>query len=121
MNNAVMRAQSYAVQIEHIMSSVFKCERYGIGGLVNSDYIRKHPYAAMVATLTYRYYDLEHQANKFIDKYCYYADWSIDTLLGFESNISIINGSTYIINYSNGEEALKTWIQDFKQLLNSIE
>ena len=37
MVEAVMRAQSYAVGIEHDMSRVFGCERYGMAGIVDSD------------------------------------------------------------------------------------
>lgn len=50
-----MKAQGYAVEIEHILSNIFECERFGFGGQVNSDRIRRHPYLSMVQGLAYLY------------------------------------------------------------------
>ena len=49
----VMKAQGYAVEIEHSLSSIFECDRYGFGGEVNSDCIRKHPFLSMTQGLAY--------------------------------------------------------------------
>lgn len=38
-DNPVARSQSYAVEIEHILCKIFECERYGFGGVVNSEKI----------------------------------------------------------------------------------
>lgn len=51
----VMRAQGFAVEIEHILSNIFECDRYGFGGQVNSNEIRKHPYLSMTQGLAYLY------------------------------------------------------------------
>ena len=112
--------QAYAVEIEHIMSSVFNCDRYGVGGIVNSDSIRRNPYFSMVSALTFQYANCtaekEKRIENFIEKYFYYSDWSLDVLLSFDSNSNIIDGSTYEIDYKNGEEALSNWIKDFSSV-----
>ena len=43
----IMKAQGYAVDIEHVLRRIFDCDRYGFGGEVNSDAIRKHPFLSM--------------------------------------------------------------------------
>ena len=49
----VMRAQGLAGEIEFILRDIFSCERFGFGGQVNSDRIRRHPYLSMVQGLAY--------------------------------------------------------------------
>ena len=39
----VMKAQGFAVEIEHILSNIFECDRFGFGGQTSGK-IRKHPF-----------------------------------------------------------------------------
>lgn len=64
----VMRAQGFAVEIEHILSNIFECERYGFGGQVTSDKIRKPPYLSMTQGLAYLY-ALHPQKRKLIENF----------------------------------------------------
>ena len=120
MNDAVMRSQGYAVSIEHSMSAVFNCGRGGVGGLVNSDYIRKRPYAAMCCTLTAVYAvdpSKKEAVETFIEDNMFYSDWSIDELLSFDTNTKVINGIEYTLEFDTGETALQSIIEKFDALI----
>lgn len=64
MNQAVMRAQGYAVSIELEMRNVFECERFGFAGVVNSDFIRKNPLAAVLSTCGFIYAQVDDEKKK---------------------------------------------------------
>lgn len=117
--------QSYAVQIEHTMRRAFDCDRSGVGGFVNSDYIRKHPFMALMCTLTFLCKnDDTHDVDivsDFFEKFQYYGDWSIDQLLSFENNSAVISGSTYEIDYANGEEAIRAIINCFDKACDQLK
>ena len=116
------KAQGYAITIEHILCDIFECERFGFGGIVNSDHIRKYPYHAMTNGLAYIYFSANEGQRKkidnFIDTNYFYANMSIDTLLSFETNSQIIDGSTYSLDYENGKAALEALIEQFRNLVN---
>lgn len=42
MDNAVIRAQGYAVSLEHEIRRVFQCDRSGFAGIADSDFICKN-------------------------------------------------------------------------------
>lgn len=119
--SAVMRSQAYAVKIEHILRNVFECDQHGFGGIVSADYIREHPFAAMVAALAYVYKERDETKRQaicgFIEKYIYYSNMSIDSLLSFESSTKDTDGYTIDLGYKNGEEALNSIITDFSAAL----
>ena len=120
----MLNGQQFAQQIEYKMRSVFECERGGIGGLVESDYIRSYPFTAMISTLTYLYgchaiKDIEAISNFFAD-WQYYSQWSIDDILKFENNVRQIQKVEYTIEYQNGEEAMKAMIDSFYNLCKNI-
>lgn len=119
-----MNPQNYAIRIEHIMCDTFGCDRFGMGGFVNSDYIRRHPFMAIMSTLTYLYGRNEANCisavSNFFDTYHYYGEWSIDELLSFEGNSKVINGSLYEIDYKNGEEALQSIIDAFSEVCTQL-
>lgn len=110
--------QVYAVEIEHKMERVFNCERYGVGGLVNSDHIRRYPFHSMICTLTHLYCNANKNViDNFFDKYSLYSDWSIDTFLSFDTQEKVINCTTYTLDVDNGEIALENMISDFTKIL----
>jgi len=118
--NATMRSQSYAVSIEHILRRVFECDRCGFGGIANSDYIRKHPCAAMFSCLAYLYANASSEKRveieKFIEDHLLYADMSIDFLLSFENASKTDGAMTIELDCENGEIALQKIISEFDQI-----
>ena len=117
--------QAYAVDIELIMRDYFNCDRFGVGGLVDSDYIRQNYFLAMMSTITYLYgrketNDINVVAN-FFKKFSYYGDWSIDQLLSFESSTQTINGLQYGIKYESGEKAMKAIIDEFSAVCQKLK
>lgn len=121
-DNPVARSQSYAVEIEHILCRIFECERYGFGGVVNSDYIRKHPFHALNCGLAYLYPNSSDKKRKqiedFIENQLFYADMSIDYLLSFTTNSKTEDIMTTEIDYNNGEEALQDIIKKYNEVLS---
>ena len=83
--------QSYAVQVEHIMSKVFSCDRSGVGGLVSSDYIRRNPFLAMICTLSYlsgrNGVRIDQKFSNFFREYNCYSSLSLDELVGLDGRI----------------------------------
>lgn len=116
-----MNGQSYAIEIEHIINEVFSCERFGFGGVANSDFIRFQPFTAIIAALAYQFAtaDLKHRSEieKFIEDNSFYSDFSIDELLSFETSEKIIDGTHVDIGFPNGEEAIKKIILDFRKVV----
>ena len=89
-----MKAQSFAVEIEHILSNIFECDRFGFGGQVNSDRIRKHPFLSMTQALAFLYalYPQRKGAyDSFIDHFSFYEEMSLDELLSFDTNEKVID------------------------------
>ncbi len=118
----MMNPQIYAVEIEHIMSKVFNCDRFGLSGLVNSDYIRKYPIHSINCALSHLYGKNNHingEIESFIEKYNFFAQWSIDNILLFETSKQIINGIEYEIPFVHGDLAINTIIEDFKKIVYS--
>ncbi|WP_186424147.1 hypothetical protein [Lacrimispora celerecrescens] len=124
MANAVMRSQGYAINIEHTMSKVFNCERFGFSGIVNSDFIRKNPMSAITATCSYLYCNSDNVKKKlienFLDKVLFYLEFSLDELLSFETSTRTIDKLTIELEYANGEEALIDIIDKFDKLCYEI-
>lgn len=120
-NDAVMRSQSYAVSIEHDLRKVFDCDRGGFGGIADSDFIRKQPFPAMFAALSYIYANAENSKRtaieKFINDMMYYSEMSIDYLLSFDTSEKSEDFGTIGIGFENGEIALEKFIDDFEKLL----
>lgn len=76
--------QVLAVSIEHKLCNIFGCERFGFGGIANSDEIRSNPYLCMVVGLMYNYKDKskskQDDIQKFFENYSYYSKKTIDEL-----------------------------------------
>lgn len=116
-----MSAQEIAVRIEHLLCSIFGCERYGFGGEVNSDRIRKHPVLSITQGLAYLYAldDEKHeQINSFIDKYSYYEQMSLDEILSFDSNEQVVDNVLVQIEEANGLEQIRRIIREFNDIVH---
>ena len=112
--------QSYAINIEHILSNVFRCERFGFGGVVNSDFIRRQPFTAVLSGIAFIYAtageEKQLEIEKFIEEFSFYSKMSIDDLLSFDTSEKVLNGITIDINYENGEKAIEDMIGKFRNL-----
>ncbi len=114
-----MMTHSYAVRIEHIMSTILKCERFGAANLANADVIERNWYGPVFYALGYlaaQNNTCKEAVEKYIEKYAYYFQFDMRTLLHFESNTQIIDGSSWEIGYNNGKEAVESIISDFRDL-----
>lgn len=102
--NNFISHQSYAVAIEHILWKVFNCERFGLGGIVNSDYIDGNPYSAIACALAVYYPNNTDDNKKLIDKflgdYCFYNNKSISEI---------------------GEKDIDKMIEKFRNILTKIK
>lgn len=104
----MMNLQNYAIDVERIMRGVFDCERFDIGNLVNSDYIRHNPYISMVGTLMYLCGKNEKNSIENVSEFLgQYSDYSS---LSFEE-----------IEREYSEEKIKEMIQNFSELCSKFE
>lgn len=119
----VMRAQGLAGEIEFILRDIFECERFGFGGQVNSDRIRKHPYLSMVQGLAYLY-ALNPQKRKtieeFVEHFSFYENMHMDELLSFDTNEKTIDKCTIQIEKANGLEQVEYMIEEFRKIVEKI-
>ncbi|MBQ5317934.1 MAG: hypothetical protein J6K17_02430 [Oscillospiraceae bacterium] len=117
----VMKSQGYAVEIEMILRNIFKCDRFGFGGQINSDTIRKHPYLSMTQGLAFLYATAEEskrkQIDEFIDKFSFYSDMSLDELLSFDTNEKVIGSITVVLIKNNGLEEVNYIISAFREVI----
>ena len=120
----MLNPQNYAIRIEQIMRGAFECDRSDIGGLVNSDYIRKYPFTAMISTVMYLCKRNDSDVNialSFFEKYSYYGQWNIDDLLSCENGTLKIDECNYELGYTDGEEAVNAIIADFSKVCTQLK
>lgn len=124
MNDAVMRSQGYAVSMEYDIRRVFNCERFGFAGIANSDFIRKNPLAAVLATCGFIYAKVNEQDKKIVEKFIndtsFYLEMSIDELLSFETSSKTIDKVTIELEYENGEKALEDIMDKFSNICDLV-
>lgn len=116
----MMKAQGYAVEIEMLLRSIFKCERLGFGGQVNSDDIRKHPFLSITQGLAFIYATSESkrkEIDKFIDDFSFYSDFSLDELLSFDAKENSRENVTIELQKNNGLEEVEYIISSFKKVI----
>lgn len=116
----MIKAQGYAVEIEIILRNIFKCERFGFGGQINSDAIRKHPFLSMTQGLAFIYATSEskrEEIDKFIDDFCFYSDFSLDELLSFDAKENSREYVTIELQKNNGLEEVEYIISAFRNVI----
>lgn len=117
----LMKAQSFAVEIEMILRNIFKCDRFGFGGQVNSDSIRKHPYLSMTQGLAFLYAEQPEKRSKidkFLDEFSFYSDMSLDYLLSFDTNSKSFGYETVELIKENGLKEVEYIIDAFRNVIN---
>lgn len=116
----VMKAQGYAIEIEHILEDIFECERYGFGGQITSDKIRRHPFLSITQGLAYLY-ALQPEKRKAIDNYIesfsFYSNLSLDDLLSFDTKEKNIGFATIEIEEENGLKQVEKIIEEFRNVI----
>lgn len=116
----VMRAQGLAGEIEFILRDIFECDRFGFGGQVNSDRIRRHPYLSMVQGLAYLYAINPQKRNAidaFVEHFSFYEDMRMDELLSFDTNEKTIDKCTIQIEKENGLAQVEYMISEFRKVI----
>ncbi len=116
----MMKAQGYAVEIEMILRSIFNCERFGFGGQVNSDAIRKHPFLSMTQGLAFIYAASENKRegiDTFLEEFSFYSDFSLDELLSFDAKENAREYETIELQKNNGLEEVEYIISAFRKVI----
>lgn len=114
------KAQAYAFEIEGILRGIFKCERFGFGGQVNSDSIRKHPFLSMTQGLAFVYASCENkqeEIDKFIDAFSFYSDFSLDQLLSFDAKENSTEYGIIGLQKDNGLQEVEYIISAFEKVI----
>ena len=80
MNGAKM--QQYAISIEHDLCYEYSCDRFGIGGISNSDHIRSSGFYHAMAMVLVKYYygDNIRIIDDFLESGIYYAGKRMDDI-----------------------------------------
>ena len=115
-----MEAQRFAIEIEHILSNIFECGRFGFGGQVNSDEIRKHPFLSMTQAIAFLYAlhpQKRHIYNVFIADFSFYEELSLDELLSFDTNEKVIDLIPMQIEKENGLKQVQHMISEFRKIV----
>lgn len=93
----------YACQIETTIIAIFKCKRYGIGLIAETDFIEKNPFIAIIAVLGnfYNKVDIKskEKIDEFIESYHLNMGKSIDEI---------------------GEEEIKKIIKEFNHIVATV-
>ena len=125
MSDAVMRAQAYAVDMELDMRKVFGCDRLGFAGVVDSDFIRSEPLAAVLATCGFLYANVSEKnkilIEKFVKETIFLWQMSLDELLSFETSSRTTGYIETEIGYDNGEKAVKDIISKFSDICKLVD
>ena len=113
-------AHAYAIQIEMILRRVFHCDRSGMAGIIDADFIEGNLYAGITAGLGYLYTtagdNKKQEIDSFISDYDFYLKLGLRNLLGFTTNEKVIDGCTYTLDYENGEKAIDALIAAFSKV-----
>lgn len=110
-------AKQYATEIEHILCKVFDCKRFGFGGIVDSDFIRKNPFIAIASGLAFIYAEdssKKCEIDLYLEKYSYYLKYDLDMLIRASDGKIEPNWDYDQEEYGSGEEIVKSIIADLE-------
>lgn len=99
----MFKPYDYAFQIEVTVKAMFNCDRYGVGGIADANFIEKDPYIAIALVLGNFYNKIDISYKQKIDDFFgkYYSEMG--------KSISEI-----------GEEKIKEIIKDFNSIVSTI-
>lgn len=65
----MFKPNNYAFQIETTIRAIFHCDRYGLGGIADADFIEKEPFIAIAMVLGNFYNKIPVQTKNRLDKF----------------------------------------------------
>lgn len=95
--------QKYAFQIETTTRAIFKCERYGLGVIAESDFIERNPFIAITTVLGNFYNKMDTKSKVKIDE--------------FIESYHLEMGKSIV---EIGEEEIKKIIQEFNEIIRTV-
>lgn len=126
--NGVIKAQGYAMDLEHTMREVFGYDEMvteGLAAIVTSDFIRSNPLAAVLTTCGYIYGKVDEISKQKIDNFInetrFYWEMKMDDLLSFETPSRTIGLTIVELEYENGEKALNDIKDKFEKICKLIK
>lgn len=105
-----MYPYSYAVEIEHILSKMVGCKRWGFASAIEADSIERNWYGSVYFVLGYLAALNSEKANdiaEFIDRFSFYFSFDLKTLLSFETDSGSDGVFIYELAHANGMEAVE--------------
>jgi hypothetical protein len=119
-HDQIMKAQAYAVSIEHDMRKIFGCDRGGFGGMVDSKSIRQHPFLLMTQTLAFLYAikpEKKDDIETFIQHFSIYSELSMDDMLAFLTESQTIDNATFTLEKENGLLMIEYMVEEFEKVI----
>jgi len=76
------RMQQHAIDLEFHLQEEFNCERFGLGGFVNSDHIRSAGFISSLVLILSKYYSKPNRQkiDDFINDVLFYSDLRMDDI-----------------------------------------
>jgi hypothetical protein len=120
MEGKIINPQVYAHPFEYTMCRVFNCDRGGACGMADADFIRNHPFTAVVATCMFIYANAnetkKREIDSFLDDAKFHFQFDFDTLLSADtSEIEMKNGS-YTLSYDSGQKTIEALLEKFRSI-----
>lgn len=116
----MVNTHDYATHVEIILRNLFHCDRGGMAGVIDADFIEHNLYAGVTAGLGYLYAtandDKKQEISNFISDFSFYLNLGLRTLLEFTANEKVIDGCSYTLDYENGEKAIDAMISAFSKV-----
>lgn len=126
--NGVIKAQGYAIDLEHTMREVFGYDEMvteGLAAIVTSDFIRSNPLAAVLTTCGYIYGKVDEISKQKIDDFInetrFYWEMKMDDLLSFETSSRTIGLKRVELEHESGEKALNDIKNKFEKICKLIK
>lgn len=119
-NKKTAVAHAFAVEIEEIMCGVFNCERYGLGGQVDADGIKHHPFLSMTQALAFLFAKKPEKKNEifeFMKEYALIENLGIESILSSPSSERKISNNIVIdLGCEDGNEYMKQFVKRFREV-----
>ena len=103
-----MKSQDYAMEIENVLKSFFKCNKHGFGYITNSNFIIYNPFCSIICGLSAKYQvaneNLRSQIELYIKKYVFFSKMDINEIIEFS-------------DYNQEGDLIDNIISELKQIL----
>ena len=105
------------------MASALHCSSYDPKSFIDATSIELHPFHSMMYTLMTMYDPIKTKPHidAFYNKYSQYADYSMSEILSFETDTKVDGITTIQISYDNGQQAIESMIEEFRNLCNQLK